>query len=127
MARLRLAAQSFKERFAGDFDLTIRVSSATMQAKNKIQRAFSAPTLRSLLFGTEIGFIILPALTVTAGWTRVLQRKSHKARFRANKRRRREFEAAPVRRERIPLVPKRQPNATLVLLAICERVREVVG
>ena len=98
-----------------------------MQANNKTQLAFSAPTLRSLLFGTEIGFIILPALTVTAGWTRVLQRESHKTRFRAKKRRREQFEAAPVRCERVPLVTKRQPNAALVLLTICERVREVVG
>jgi hypothetical protein len=29
--------------------------------------AFSAPTLRSLLLGTDIGFIILPAFTETAG------------------------------------------------------------
>jgi hypothetical protein len=37
---------------------------------------FSAPTLRSLLLGTEIGFIILPALTETAGLTSVLQQQN---------------------------------------------------
>lgn len=49
---------------------------------------FSAPTLRSLLLGTEIGFIILPALTETAGLTSVLQQQIKAPK---NKRRRKQL------------------------------------
>jgi hypothetical protein len=76
---------SFQKRFALDVDLGREVSIKGAKVSCRDEFTFSAPTLRSLLLGTEIGFIILPALTVTAGLTSVLQQQNKAPKKRRRK------------------------------------------
>jgi hypothetical protein len=75
-AQFDRANTSFQKRFALDVDLGREVSVRGAKVSCRDEFTFSAPTLRSLLLGTEIGFIILPALTVTAGLTSVLRHQN---------------------------------------------------